>query len=60
MTGRPEQVFLRGMLVAENGRFIGSRGCGHRIYAKPYAAAYKHYRPALWAQKYPYLFFNAL
>ena len=47
MTGRPEQVFLRGMLVAENGRFTGRRGCGHRIFAKPYAAAYKHYRPAL-------------
>ena len=47
MTGRPEQVFLRGMLVAENGRFTGRRGCGHRIFAKPYAAAYKHFRPAL-------------
>ena len=46
ITGRPEQVYLRGMLVAENGRFIGSRGCGHRIFAKPYAAAYKHCRRA--------------
>ena len=44
MIGRPEQVFLRGMLIAENGRFTGREGCGRRIFAKPYAAAYDHYR----------------
>lgn len=44
MIGRPEQVFLRGMLIAENGRFTGRKGCGRRIFAKPYAAAYDHYR----------------
>lgn len=40
MIGRPEKVFLRGTLVAENGRFVGERGCGKRVFAKPYGLAF--------------------
>lgn len=45
MVGRPETVLLRGKVIAEKGRFTGSKGCGQRLYARPYAAAYDHYRP---------------
>lgn len=40
--GRPELVFLRGELIAREGRFTGRRGCGRRQYAACYGAAYEH------------------
>ena len=45
MAGRPEKVFLRGRLVAENGRYVGPQGGGKRVLAKPYARAYENYTP---------------
>lgn len=38
--GRPEKVFLRGKLVAENGKFVGERGKGKYIKAKPFGLCY--------------------
>lgn len=43
MIGRPKMVLLRGEIIAQNGKFIGKRGCGKRIYAEPYGTAYEHY-----------------
>lgn len=40
MIGRPEKVFLRGKLVAENGICFIEEGYGKRIPAHPYALAY--------------------
>lgn len=45
MVGRPERVYLRGQLVAERGRYVGLRGGGKRIFAKPYARAYEGFIP---------------
>ena len=45
MAGRPEKVFLRGRLVAENGRYVEPQGGGKRVLAKPYARAYENYTP---------------
>ena len=41
--GRPQQVFLRGRLVAENGRFVGERGMGRWQKCKPYGLCYDYY-----------------
>lgn len=43
MIGRPEKVFLRGSLIAENGTYVGKNGGGKRLYAKPYALPFQHY-----------------
>lgn len=54
MVGRPELVFLRGEVVAEKGRFTGRRGGGRRLFARPYAAAYGHFKPRV--MQCPYLY----
>ena len=41
--GRPQQVFLRGRLVAENGRFVGERAMGRWQKCKPYGLCYDYY-----------------
>ena len=38
--GRAEKVFLRGSLVAENGKFLGKEGQGQQAMAKPYGLCY--------------------
>lgn len=43
MIGRPEKVFLRGSLIAENGTYLGCKGDGRRLYAQPYALPFQHY-----------------
>ena len=40
---RSQQVFLRGRLVAENGRFVGERGMGRWQKCKPYGLCYDYY-----------------
>ena len=40
--GRPDQVFLRGTLMAEKGQFVGDRGQGRRQYAKPYGGCFDY------------------
>lgn len=45
MIGRPEKVYLRGQLVAERGRYVGPKGGGKRVFAKPYARAYEGFCP---------------
>lgn len=39
--GRPEKVFLRGELVAENGKYVGKMGSGEFVSAKPYGICYE-------------------
>lgn len=43
--GQFEQVYLRGNLVAEKGKFIEEmRGKGQRVMSKPYAMSYDYYK----------------
>ncbi|MGI6731165.1 MAG: dihydropyrimidinase [Anaerovoracaceae bacterium] len=39
--GRAETVFLRGMKIVENGKYIGQKGQGKLIPGEPYGYAYK-------------------
>ncbi len=39
--GRPTKVFLRGELVAEDGKYVGTPGTGKFVKAKPFAMAYQ-------------------
>lgn len=39
--GFPEKVYLRGTLTAENGKFLGKKGQGKQIMAKPYGLCYQ-------------------
>ncbi len=39
--GRPETVFLRGKKIVDNARYIGQKGDGKLIKAKPFGASYK-------------------
>lgn len=39
-----EKVYLRGKLMAENGKFIGEKGQGQFLKEKPYALAYDRYQ----------------
>ncbi|EEG72780.1 dihydropyrimidinase [[Clostridium] hylemonae DSM 15053] len=41
--GRPEQVYLRGKKIAENGRFIGPKGEGKWQKCRPYAMCYDYF-----------------
>lgn len=38
--GRPEKVYLRGNLMVDNGKFVGEKGQGQYIKAKPYGLCY--------------------
>lgn len=40
-----EKVYLRGQLMAENGKFIGEKGGGRFLKQKPYSEAWKRYVP---------------
>lgn len=40
MTGRPEKVFLRGNLIAENGKYVGREVKGKRQSCEPYSGPY--------------------
>lgn len=42
--GRPQQVYLRGKLVAENGKFVGEKGKGKWQKCTPYAMCYDYYK----------------
>lgn len=42
--GVAEKVFLRGKLMAENGRFIGELGKGEQVMSKPYAYCYDRFK----------------
>lgn len=44
MIGRPEKVFLRGRLAAENGKFVGEKGQGKYIKAKPFGLCYDEFK----------------
>lgn len=44
MIGRPEKVYLRGKLTAENGKFVGEEGQGKYIKAKPFGLCYDEYK----------------
>ena len=44
-SGICEKVFLRGKLVAENGKFVGEKRKGKYIKQKPYALPYERYIP---------------
>ncbi|RDW16706.1 dihydropyrimidinase [Oceanobacillus chungangensis] len=44
MIGRPEKVYLRGQLTAENGKFVGRKGQGKYIKAKPYGLCYDEFK----------------
>lgn len=44
MIGRPEKVFLRGNLVAENGKYVGHKGQGKYIKANPYGLCYEEFK----------------
>ena len=39
--GRPSKVFLRGELVASDGKYVGTEGTGKFVSAKPFARAYQ-------------------
>lgn len=41
--GRPEKVFLRGNLVAEDGKYLGQKGQGKYIKMKPYGLCYDEF-----------------
>lgn len=40
-----EKVYLRGSLMAENGKFVGEKGTGKWLKQKPYGLAYDNYKP---------------
>ncbi|MGF7012469.1 dihydropyrimidinase [Lachnospiraceae bacterium PF1-22] len=40
MKGRPDKVILRGITIAEKGKFVGEKGKGEWQKCKPYALAY--------------------
>lgn len=40
-TGRPDMVFLRGDLVAEKGKYVGTKGTGQFVSGKPFAKSYQ-------------------
>lgn len=42
--GIAEKVFLRGKLMAENGKFVGEKGTGKQAMSKPYALAYDKFK----------------
>ncbi|WMM26000.1 dihydropyrimidinase [Tissierella sp. MB52-C2] len=42
--GIAEKVFLRGKLVAENGKFVGEFGEGKQVISKPYAYCYNKFK----------------
>jgi dihydropyrimidinase len=42
--GRPEKVFLRGKIIAENGKFIGKKGQGRYIKTKPFGLCYENFK----------------
>ncbi len=42
--GIAEKVFLRGKLVAENGKFVGELGTGKQVMSKPYAYCYDKFK----------------
>ena len=44
MIGRPERVYLRGKLKAHNGKFVGEKGQGKYIKAKPFGLCYQEFR----------------
>ncbi|HLR33897.1 MAG TPA: amidohydrolase family protein, partial [Tissierellales bacterium] len=46
MIGRPEKVYLRGKLTAENGKFVGEIGQGRYIKAKPFGLCYDEFEEA--------------
>ncbi|WP_028307185.1 dihydropyrimidinase [Desulfitibacter alkalitolerans] len=39
--GRPEKVYLRGKLTAENGEFVGQFGQGQQVKAQPFGLCYE-------------------
>ena len=41
--GRFDQVYLRGNLLAEKGKFVGEKGKGQRVMSKPYGMCYDYY-----------------
>lgn len=40
-----EKVYLRGKLMAENGKFVGEKGQGKWLKQKPFGLAYDNYKP---------------
>lgn len=42
--GIAEKVFLRGKLMAENGKFVGEKGKGKQAMSKPYALSYDKFK----------------
>lgn len=44
MIGRPEKVFLRGNLIAENGKFMTAKGRGKRVFAHPFASSFERFK----------------
>lgn len=44
MIGRPEKVYLRGKLTAENGKFVGEKGQGKYIKMKPFGLCYDEFK----------------
>lgn len=42
--GIAEKVYLRGRLMAENGKFVGEKGKGKQVMSKPYALCYDKFR----------------
>lgn len=42
--GIAEKVFLRGKLMAENGKFVGEKGIGKQAMSKPYAYSYNKFK----------------
>ena len=42
--GIAEKVFLRGNLMAENGKFVGEKGIGKQAMSKPFALAYDKFK----------------
>lgn len=42
--GIAEKVFLRGNLMAENGKFVGEKGVGKQAIPKPFALSYDKFK----------------
>lgn len=42
--GIAEKVFLRGKLMAENGKFVGEKGKGKQVMSKPFALSYDKFK----------------
>ena len=42
--GIAEKVYLRGELMAENGKFVGEKGKGKQAMSKPYAYCYDKFK----------------